>query len=555
MEPADQLARAVVEHVDAEAVAAGRGSHELRRAREEARRIRGVAGDRAEPVQRRELGVPPREIGDDARRVEGGGDLRSEEPHRGEVAAIEPVAHDDEVVPDGGALVEAHRHGAGEAERDRGGARHLHSALLESPDEHPDLGAPVVGVRGAVRPNLAREGAPRAEHAQERRHLRVERVGHRRRRRRPLEADALHLRAKEERREPDRAQAVADALEDGGLAPLALDRRAERRDRLEARAPVRARGDVAGGGRARRARRRRRAARSRRRSPAGSASATSYSSGVGSPRSRRAYRSAVRARSSGAMSSNGSVPTSAALVRSVSAATSGARVEDLAVADDDGADGLERRGRGHPRPSPRRTRFSPTRSVTFSRSKYSASGMTCLRVAPTSSLNSCVVISRRSRRNATSRSRSAATAAASNQSSALDAHRRALRRAGASAPPARPPRAPPTSGWQLGEPRRREAALRERLGDLLLQRAGVGAGRGGVPPPAHVVALERRARRCLGELGEEALEEARVGDRREASRGAPRARRPPRAGAAAWKASTAARSRCGERAAATGPAT
>ncbi len=45
-------------------------------------------------------------------------------------------------------------------------------------------------------------------------------------------------------------------------------------------------------------------------------------------------------------------------------------------------------------PSPRSTRLSPTRSVTRSRSKYSASGITCLRVAPTRSLNSGVEISR-----------------------------------------------------------------------------------------------------------------------------------------------------------------
>src|SRR5262249_10858772 len=41
----------------------------------------------------------------------------------------------------------------------------------------------------------------------------------------------------------------------------------------------------------------------------------------------------------------------------------------------------------------RRTRFSPTRRVTFSRSKYSERGMTNFLLWPTSSLKDCVVIS------------------------------------------------------------------------------------------------------------------------------------------------------------------
>ena len=179
--------------------------------------------------------------------------------------------------------------------------------------------------------------------------LRVESVGHRRRRRRPLEADALHLRAKEERREPDCAQAVADALEDGGLAPLALDGHAERRDRLEARAPVRARGDVAdahdhvgpvdvdaqldrpalaGGQRQRHlVLQRRRLAAEPPRVPLRGARAV-----LGRDELERIGADERRARALGERRHER------------------ARVEDPAVADDDGADGLERCGLGSPAP-------------------------------------------------------------------------------------------------------------------------------------------------------------------------------------------------------------
>ena len=63
-----------------------------------------------------------------------------------------------------------------------------------------------------------------------------------------------------------------------------------------------------------------------------------------------------------------------------------------------------------PPPYPRNFRTSPTRSVTFSASKYSASGMAYLRDCCVSCLNSCAVIWPRARKKSRSKARRPATA-------------------------------------------------------------------------------------------------------------------------------------------------
>src|SRR5205814_303381 len=82
---------------------------------------------------------------------------------------------------------------------------------------------------------------------------------------------------------------------------------------------------------------------------------------------------------------------------------------------DEPADQLRRRHR-----SPfRSTRLSPMRSVSFSRSKYSSSGMANLRVSPVSSLNDCASTEPCSARCASSLRRRSSKGVAANQRSSL----------------------------------------------------------------------------------------------------------------------------------------
>ena len=177
---------------------------------------------------------------------------------------------------------------------------------------------------------------------------------------------------------------------------------------------------------------------------------------------------------------------------------------------------VEERGRVHdPLPSPRSTRFSPTRSVTFSRSKYSASGMTCFRVAPTSSLKAWVSISLWARRCSTSRRAKPGHGGAVEPDLRGDAHRGAVlgeelqhrgdvRRGGAG------------EGGEVDDARGSERPLPQDLGDPVLQRAALATRGGDVAVQPHQVPFEHQLP-LLGQLGHETLEEARIGDGRQAA--------------------------------------